>query len=60
MTVRIATTFALFIGIIAGVFALDLDRHALKTWKDNRYYGFRGIRYAEPPTGSRRFQVINR
>lgn len=30
----------------------------MKTWKNNRYLGFRGIKYAEPPTGSRRFMVI--
>lgn len=47
----------IFFALIAGTVAVDLERNVLKTWKNSRYYGFRGIRYAEPPTGPRRFTV---
>lgn len=29
----------------------------LNTFTDTRFYSFRGIRYAEPPTGENRFKV---
>lgn len=31
--------------------------YIMLTWKNNSFYGFRGIRYAEPPTEQLRFQV---
>lgn len=45
------------LALIVGTIAVDPEKNVLKTWKQNRYYGFRGIRYAEPPTGPRRFKV---
>lgn len=47
----------ILIVLIAGTVAIELEKNVMKTWKNNRYYGFRGIRYAEPPTGPRRFRV---
>lgn len=57
MTIEEKSFFAFLFVLIAGTLAVDLEKNLLKTWKDNRYYGFRGIRYAEPPTGPRRFMV---
>lgn len=34
-----------------------LDKYLWKTWKNNTFYAFRGIKYAESPTGSLRFKV---
>lgn len=33
------------------------DKNVLKTWKNNTFYGFRGIKYAEAPVGPLRFKV---
>lgn len=35
----------------------DWNDNVMKTWKNNVFYGFRGIRYAEPPIGELRFKV---
>lgn len=35
----------------------DWENNVMKTWKNNVFFGFRGIKYAEPPTGELRFQV---
>lgn len=57
MTIRWKLIFTILLVTIAGTIAVDLEKNALKTWKNNPYYGFRGIRYAEPPTGPKRFMV---
>lgn len=36
---------------------LNLEKHLWKTWKNNTFYAFRGIRYAESPTDALRFKV---
>lgn len=33
------------------------ENNVMKTWKNNVFYGFRGIKYAEPPIGELRFKV---
>ncbi|XP_055295977.1 juvenile hormone esterase-like [Sitodiplosis mosellana] len=37
--------------------SINLEKYLWKTWKNNTFYAFRGIRYAEPPTGSLRFKA---
>lgn len=36
---------------------IQFDKNVLKTWKNNTFYGFRGIKYAESPVGPLRFKV---
>lgn len=33
------------------------EKNLWKTWKNNTFHSFRGIKYAESPTGSLRFKV---
>lgn len=35
----------------------DWKNNVMKTWKNNVFYGFRGIKYAEAPIGELRFKV---
>lgn len=35
----------------------DYTNHLMTTWNNNSFYGFRGIRYAQPPIGNLRFKV---
>lgn len=35
----------------------QLDQYVMRTWTNRSFYGFRGIRYAQPPVGQLRFQV---
>lgn len=47
----------LFISVQIAFGDINLDKYLWKTWKNNTFYAFRGIRYAEPPTGALRFKV---
>lgn len=53
---RIIKFFTLFLYCVL-CSARDFDQNVMKTWKNNNYFAFRGIKYAEAPIGARRFRV---
>lgn len=52
------TIVMLIIGAISVTSGLNVrENNVMKTWKNNTFYGFRGIKYAEAPMGDLRFKV---
>lgn len=48
----------LLIGLIHLVSSdLDFEKNVQKTWKGTNFHAFRGIKYAESPSGPLRFRV---
>lgn len=62
-SVELYTMFMKIIWLVVSIHTLisfgdsKFDRNLSKTWKNNKFYAFRGIKYAESPTGSLRFKV---
>ena len=48
--------FLCFVGLVISK-NNEFAENLMKTWKNNSFYAFRGIRYAEPPVGQLRFRV---
>lgn len=44
-------------GFVSPDLQSHLEQYVLRTWTNHSFYGFQGIRYAEPPIGDRKFQV---
>lgn len=48
----------LIIGAISVTISFkNWENNLKKTWKNNQFYSFRGIKYAESPIGDLRFKV---
>lgn len=55
MSTKIIT---LIIGALSITSGLNVwEKNVMKTWKNNLFYGFRGIKYAEAPIADLRFKV---
>lgn len=57
MVIMLVKLILLFISVHIAFENSKFDKNILKAWKNSTFYGFRGIKYAESPVGSLRFQV---
>lgn len=58
MSVMCTKIMLLIIGTISVTRSINYwENNVMKTWKNNVFYGFRGIKYAETPVGELRFKV---